>query len=71
MDLAEHLVDYFNKIRKLFEDKQIDVSNHKNKFTFMRQFVKNHISGIHLVEGEVEVCPSCGYEHPKKDRLSA
>ena len=90
MDLAEHLLDYFDKpkeetknrttdgvcpicwgyqeydhkIRKLYLDKQIDVSNHKNKFTFMRQFVKDNISGIRLVEGEEKICPTCGFEHP-------
>ena len=90
MDLAEHLLDYFDKppeetknqtpegvcpvcwgyqeydhtIRKLYEDKQIDVSNHENKFSFMRQFVKDHISGIRLVEGEEKICPTCGFEHP-------
>ncbi len=97
MDLAEHLVDFFEKpkeetenqtpegvcpvcwgyqeyghtIRKLFEDKQIDVSNHENKFLFMRQFVKDNISGIRLVKGEEDICPTCGYEHPKKDHLPA
>ncbi len=59
--------EYDHKIRKLFEDMQIDVINHKRKFTFMRQFVKEHISGIRLVEGEVEICPACGFEHPKTD----
>ena len=60
---------YDHKIRKLFEDKQIDVINHENKYTFMRKFVKEYISGIRLLKGEVEVCPTCGLEHPKKDKL--
>lgn len=59
--------EYDHKIRKLFEDKQIDVKNHKKKYTYVRKFVKEHIDGIHLVKGEVKKCPTCGYEPEEKD----
>ena len=52
--------EYDHKIRKLFEDKQIDVGNHEGRLTFMRKFVRDHIDGIHLKKGAVEVCPTCG-----------
>lgn len=59
--------EYDHKIRKLYEDKQIDVINHKKKYTYVRKFVKEYIDGIRLVEGEVEVCPTCGFQQDKKD----
>ncbi len=33
----------------------------------MRQFVKEHIDGIHLIKGEVEACPTCGRGYDKKN----
>lgn len=59
--------EYDHKIRKLFEDKQIDVNNNKIKYTFIREFVKEHVDGIRLVKGEVETCPACGYKQGKKN----
>ncbi len=59
--------EYDHKIRKLFEDDQIDVINHKKKYTFMRQFVKDHINGIRLKKGEDKVCPTCGNRPDKID----
>lgn len=61
--------EYDHKIRKLFEDDQIDVINHKKKYTFMRQFVKDHINGIRLKKGEVEECPTCGRKYDKNDSV--
>lgn len=62
--------EYDHKIRKLFEDDQIDVLHHQKKYTLVRKFVKEHIDGIRLKKGEVEVCPKCGMKHDKKKRLS-
>jgi len=59
--------EYDHKIRKLFKDKQIDVKNHKIKYAFIRQFVKEHIDGIRLVKSEVDTCPTCGYKQDKKN----
>jgi len=59
--------EYDHKIRKLFEDSQIDVINHKKKYTYVRKFVKEHLDGIRLVEGKVEECPTCGYQQNKRD----
>lgn len=58
--------EYDHKIRKLFEDEQIDVIHHKKKYTLVRQFVKEHIEGIRLREGEIQVCPECGEQHNDK-----
>ncbi len=54
---------YDHKIRELFQDDQIDVSNRKKKYTLVRKFLKDHIDGIRLKRGEVEVCPTCGEKH--------
>ena len=56
---------YDHKIRKLFEDDQIDVGNHEKRLTFMRKFVRDHINGIRLEKGVVEVCPTCGKDNDK------
>jgi len=59
--------EYDHKIRKLFEDMQIDVINHQKKYTYVRKFVKEHIDGIRLLKGEVEICPKCGNKPDKND----
>ena len=57
--------EYDQKIRKLYEDKQIDVGNHEKEYTFIRQFAKEYVDGIRLKKGEVAVCPTCGMVHDK------
>lgn len=59
--------EYDHKIRKIFEDKQIDVGNHERKLTFMRKFVRDHIDGIRLKKGKVESCPTCGREYDNNE----
>lgn len=59
--------EYDHKIRKLFKDKQIDVNNHQNSYLKIQDFVVHHIDGIKLREGEVEGCPSCGYNVKTKE----
>lgn len=54
--------EYDKKIRTLYYDKQIDVNNHKAKYSLMRDFVKEHIEGIKLKEGEISTCPKCGHK---------
>lgn len=51
---------YDGKILELFKDKQIDVNNHKDSYSFIQKFVVKHIDGIILKEGEVRECPTCG-----------
>lgn len=52
--------EYDHKIRKVFEDKQIDVNNHAASYMLMQKFVKENIDGIKLKEGEIHDCPTCG-----------
>ena len=51
--------EYDGKIRKLFDDKQIDINNHKDSYMIIQDFMKNHIDGVKLKEGEVTDCPHC------------
>lgn len=55
--------EYDQKIRTLFEDKQIDVNNHKDSYMLVQKFVKEHIDGIKLKESEIQECPTCGNNH--------
>lgn len=50
---------YDGKIEKIFEDKQIDVNNHKDSYMIIQDFMKHNIDGIKLKEGVVSECPSC------------
>ena len=52
--------EYDKKIRTLYYDKQIDVNNHKTKYSLIQDFVKEHIDGIKLKEGEISTCPKFG-----------
>lgn len=51
--------EYDGKIRRLLEDKQIDVNNHKDSYMIIQDFMKNNIDGIKLKEGIVTDCPNC------------
>lgn len=59
--------EYDHKIRKIFEDDQLDVIHHKKKHMKIRKFLEEHIDGIRLLKGEVEVCPTCGQKSDKTD----
>lgn len=52
--------EYDGKIRTLLKDKQIDVNNHKDRYTLINDFVVNHIDGIKLKESLIEPCEDCG-----------
>ena len=52
--------EYDSKIRKIFKDKQIDVNNHKDRYMIVQKFVLEHIDGMHLKKGKIEICPTCG-----------
>lgn len=54
--------EYDKKIKTLYYDKQIDVNNHKDKYSMMRDFIKTHIDGIKLKEGKISTCPKCGHQ---------
>lgn len=52
--------EYDGQIRELYRDKQIDVNNHLANHAFIRDFVVNHIDGIHLKKGNNGMeCPTC------------
>jgi 2-keto-4-pentenoate hydratase/2-oxohepta-3-ene-1,7-dioic acid hydratase in catechol pathway len=51
--------EYDWKIRLLVKDKQIEINNHQSKDMIIREFVKEHIDGIHLQQGDIIPCPSC------------
>ena len=52
-------------IREMYEDKQIDVNNHKANHAFIQDFVVNRINGIQLKKGNNSMeCPSCRVKFP-------
>ena len=58
--------EYDNKIRAMYEDKQIDVNDHTANYAFIQEFVVNHVNGIQLVkEHDRLLCPSCLRKHRK------
>ena len=50
---------YDGKIRDLFQDKQIDVNNHRDSYMIIQDFMKHNIDGVKLKEGVITDCPSC------------
>ena len=50
---------YNGKIRDLFEDKQIDVNNHRDSYMMIQDFMKKNIDGVKLKEGVINDCPNC------------
>ena len=50
--------EWDGKIRKMYEDKQIDVNNHEAHYAFIQEFVVNQIDGIRL-KGAIHKCPNC------------
>jgi hypothetical protein len=52
--------EYDNIIREMYEDKQIDINNHKANYAFIQDFVVNKIDGIRLRKGDNSLeCPTC------------
>lgn len=51
--------NYDGKIREIFEDRQIDVNNHKDSYMVIQDFVKQNIDGVKLKEGKTKDCPTC------------
>ncbi len=56
--------EYDGEIRQLYQDKQIDVNNHKANHAFIKDFVVNHVDGIRLRKME------SGYQCPKCKRVA-
>lgn len=52
--------EYDNVIRKMVEDKQIDVNAGRENYAFIREFVVKHVDGITL-KNKIEglECPRC------------
>jgi hypothetical protein len=52
--------EYDELAQKMMLDKQIDINNHEARHSFIKEFVVNHISGIHLQKaGNIFQCPRC------------
>lgn len=59
--------EFDNVIREMYDDKQIDVNNHKANHAFIQDFVVNRLSGIHLVKGNNSFeCPTCRVKMPNE-----
>ncbi len=57
--------EYDHKIRKAYQDKQIDINNHEANHAFIKDFVVNQIDGIHLRKGDNSFdCPNCKVKYP-------
>lgn len=56
---------YDHQIREIYKDKQIDVGNHRAKYTRVKDFVVNKVDGIRLRKEEANIheCPTCGTRH--------
>ncbi|WP_205959920.1 hypothetical protein [Flammeovirga aprica] len=60
--------EYDNKFRELREDKQINVNNHKENYSFIKEFMVNNLEGIQLIrEKDSLTCPVCLLRHEKKE----
>jgi len=59
--------EYDNMIRDMYRDRQIDVNNHEDHYSFIQDFVVNHLNGIHLIKEDDKLsCPNC-HIHFKKE----
>lgn len=61
--------EYDGKIRKLYEDKQVDVNNNRDSYMMIQEFVKDHVDGYHIKDGVVHVCSDCSELEEGKDRV--
>lgn len=59
---------YDGKLRDVLKDKQVDVNNHRKSHMLIQNFVKEHLEGIKLKEGEIKTCPSCSCEDDQKEQ---
>lgn len=62
--------EWDGKYVNLVEEKQIDVNNHSQKYSFINEFVVEHMDGIRLKKTEqVFHCPTCEkhyhHHHPE------
>lgn len=60
--------EYDGTLRKVFEDRQIDVSNHRDSYMLIQDFVVKYIDGIRLKKAEYSTCPTCGTIH-EEDKI--
>lgn len=52
-------------VRELYEDKQVDVNNHKANYAFIQDFIVTRVEGIHLKKGKNSLdCPTCKMKYP-------
>jgi hypothetical protein len=52
--------EFDHKIRKMYDDKQIDVNSHSANYAFIQDFVVNQVNGIVLEKEENRlICPAC------------
>lgn len=58
-NLCWGIQEYDGKIREIYKDKQIDVNNKQDSYMLIQKFVKDHVDGYQLKEGEIHVCPDC------------
>lgn len=45
---------YDNEIRNVFQDKHIDVKNHKDKYMKVQKFMVEHLNGIEYKNGKIK-----------------
>lgn len=50
---------YDDKIRVLYEDRQIDVNNHRWKYMRIQKLLKEKIEGMRLKKARTLTCPTC------------
>ena len=61
--------EYDGKIRKLYEDKQVDVNNNRDSYMMIQEFVKDNLDGYHIKDGVVHVCSDCSELEKGKDSI--
>lgn len=59
--------EYDSVVRKMYQDKQVDINNHKANYSFIQDFVVENLEGIHLKKGDNGYeCPTCKHVSPEK-----
>lgn len=58
-NLCWGIQSYDGKIREIYKDKQVDVNNNRDSYLLIQKFVKDHIDGYQLKDGEIHVCTDC------------
>jgi hypothetical protein len=58
--------EYDNKIRAMYDEKQIDVNHHSANYAFIQKFVVDQLDGIHIIKDDDRLlCPICVGKHKK------